>query len=346
MKPLTTDIGKIYYYYDEKDAFVMMRLIDIVKNEQNTEYHFCKISEENNYEIDLNNITIESQEYFENIKKNWYVLKSDGILGISNIISIETIRDVIAIFYPNNKATGVPVLDEPYVVARQGINNIFDTAGDSVGLSVSLDTMPDGYTLEDFMEHVSILSSKMCNVYKTDTEKNLEIILNNDETNQILKDLYGHQYQFMKNTVKGFEEKVKECKLYQECLNGYNTTISGFLKNTECISDIARTIGITTVELFSIENNKKLSDDNKLLVSKLYNLKIDKAGALKFDYSIDLSSIKRMYRMNYVLVRDSKTGILWIIPYTEFEDQTIDLSKLYDLTDEEYAEIQRRIRNI
>ena len=347
MPSLTTDIGKIFCSWDEdKEEFLKIRLMDICPNEDNKElkYQFSFL-DENNRVIDKPYFKSTEEDYYKNIRtsEDWTQLQSDGIITVTNIVSVENevrqIKDVVTIFFPNNDVTGKPESNQPHVVARQGITNIFKS-DDSVGLSVSLCSLPDGYTLADFLENTSVISSKMCHVYKTDTADDLALLLKNDDTDSILKDLYDHQYQMCKNTIKEFgKEFEEENKPLLTNLNGYNLTLESFLKNTGFMYDVDDILNIADVD-FKIHQNEKLDMDDILLLSTLYGgIKIDKAKGIKFDYDIDPGLIQ----MKYLLVRDCE-HVLWIVVYTTSPDE-IDAKALYNLTEERTLQLQARLKN-
>ena len=133
-----TDVGRIFCKYNkDRDDFDKVRLLRIVSDDNNDEktyimaeledeYPTChfKMNEDGSVKSDM--IT---EDEFISIKKEYTALTSEGIMAISNIVSVENetnkIEDVLAIFYPNHKISGVPDVTQPYIVARQGIDNIF-----------------------------------------------------------------------------------------------------------------------------------------------------------------------------------------------------------------------------
>ena len=238
---------------------------------------------------------------------------------------------------PNNRMTKVPDAAQPYIVARQGANNIFsmNCFGD-VGLSLSLDSIPEGYTLTDLMENIRVISSYLTHVYKTDNSTELDIILSNDTTTEILHDLFDHQYNFYKNTRRNFNEEVTE----DSVLNGYCRTIKKFLESTDFMGDLFNKMNIIRVD-FPMAYSTELDIDQRLMCSMLLGgAKIAKAVPLMFDYSINMTAVK----MKYFLAEDSN-DILWIVPYTESPAE-VDPKVLYDLTEERTTTIQNRLAKV
>lgn len=338
MQKLETELGKIYCQYNkENDDFLKIRLVNIIQNdsdEKDVKYVFKYIDEDYNFTSEK---IVDADEY-NDIRRNWILLKSDGIISLTNIVAVENevrqIKDVITLFFPNNKATGYPISSQAFVLARQGIDNIFDEEYSTVGLSVSINTLPTGFALSDFMESTSIISSKLCHIYKIDSSKNISEILDNEETSAILKDLYDHQLTYLQNTDSKFDPSTAG-----DNLNGYNKTLQGFLENSGFLTDVFETIGITTVD-FELKFNVPLDLDDKIFISMLYGgIRINKAVPLKFDYDINLKAIK----MKYLLIRDIN-GKLWVLPYTTYNDDD-DILSIYNLTDERIEKFQERLQH-
>ena len=347
-----TDVGRIFCKYNkDRDDFDKVRLLRITSDnghddekmyimaELEDEYPTCHFKMNEDGSVKSNMIT---EDEFISIKKEYTALTSEGIMAISNIVSVENetnkIEDVLAIFYPNHKISGVPDVTQPYIVARQGIDNIFsmDMFGD-VGMSVSLDTVPVGYSLYDFMVNTSVTNSILGHVYKTDNAEQLEILFQNEKTCSILEELFMKQYNFRLHTARNFEP-FKPNK--DSMMNGYCMSIKNFLESTGFMDDLFEKIGIIRVD-FPMEYSTPLDLDQKLLCAMLLGgVRIDNAVPLMFDYTINMNAIK----MKYFLAEDSN-NILWIVPYTESPDE-VDPKVLYDLTEERTTTIQNRLANV
>lgn len=345
MYNFNTDVGRIFCRYDkETDDFDKLRLIKVDNNNGQKLYTLaelddaCHIKTFGDCTIDAKILT---QEQFTLLKHEYTALSSEGIMSITNIVAAENetqqIKDVLAIFFPNNRMTKVPDAAQPYIVARQGANNIFsmNCFGD-VGLSLSLDSIPEGYTLADLMENIRVLSSHLTHVYRTDNSKELDIILSNNTTTEILHDLFDHQYNFYKNTRRNFNEEVTD----DSVLNGYCRTIRKFLESTDFMGDLFNKLNIIRVD-FPMAYSTELDLDQRLMCSMLLGgVKIAKAVPLMFDYSINMTAVK----MKYFLAEDSN-DILWIVPYTESPAE-VDPKVLYDLTEERTNTIQNRLAKV
>lgn len=336
-----TDIGKIYCSYNEDtDNYIMLRVIDIYDDNGIKKVKLCRIGPESNFKIDFDNdkffVEMEFNEFETKIKKDWTLLKSCGMISVTNIVAINDpvspIKDVILIYFPNNKASLVPDPRQPFAIARQGINNIFaDMAGiDTVGLSVSIDTLPAGYSLSDFMHNESTLSSKLTHAYMIDTCKSIGILLKNDESDKILDDMYHHALRFKKNTIDNYEEPN------DFIIDGYCKYFTDMIENTGFIDEVYNHIGV--VKMDKPIKEEPIGEEDKLFLSILCGgIKINKCVPLKFNFDININLIK----MKYLMVMDSD-GALWICPYTEFPDE-ISVDEVYKLTDERTTKIQDRL---
>lgn len=342
MYNIETDIGRIFCKYnDSTDDFDKYRLLKIEKGEDDSkQFIVCELDENNHINLDKKKTLTE--EEFTTLKKEYTILGSEGVITISNIVYLENevrqIKDILVIYFPNNKVTKVPDASRPYIVARQGINNIFAMmAGEErVGLAVSMETLPEGYTLMDFMENTRVLDSCMTHVYRTDNATELGILLDNESSNDILNDLFQHEYNYMKNIKEDLEMEITK----DSCLKGYCTSIKTFLEESDFMNELFNKFNIIRVD-FPMEYSVPLNIDQKALCAVLLNgARIAKAVPLQFDYSINMLSIN----MKYFLAEDSN-DMLWIVPYTESPEE-IDPKELYDLTEERTTTLQERLRKV
>lgn len=351
MRNIETEIGKIFCLYnEEKDDFDKVRLASIIKDENDDNiYELLKLNEKTRIEDSEDEVFL-SEEEFNDIRKNWTLLRSDGILSVTNIVATSNerreIKDVLIIFFPNNRITEIPDIKQPYIVARQGINNIFaEMAGyiDHVGMSVSIDTLPVDYSLSDFMANERVLSSTLTHVYKTDTAKELSDILtrnkNVKESEDILKELQLGRIYYLKNTSSKwatFDEKNEKI----DNVDGYCNNLEVFMNDSGFIEDLYNCLGILKIDS-ELKSNTSLSSDDKLLLSVLSGgTKIDKAVPLAFDYDVNMAAIK----MKYFLIVDINDN-LWIVAYTESPDE-IDVEELYNLNEERTKILQERLSRI
>ena len=340
---ISTELGKIYCKYDEKnDRYDIKRVVKL--NRDIKTLTICDCDEE--YNLTRETKQYNEEEYSE-LRRNWIELKSDGIITKSNVMVIDkdefsnTVNDVILMFFPNNQVTGVPSTDEFKVVARQAINNIYaDMAGnhDVVGVSININNIPAGFALSDFIENKKIYNTTLTHFYKIDNYKTVARLLDNPETKSILGNLYNQRIIYLKNTDPAYKAPRKKIK--DDCIDGYCNSLKRFLLETGFINDIKDILGIMKVD-FEIHENTPLKDNDKILLSVLYGgIKIEKTFPLKFDYYIDLDSIK----MKYLMVEDS-TNTLFVIGYTEYADD-VDVTELYSNMQERLDAIYGRLGKI
>lgn len=346
MYNFVTDVGRIFCQYNkDTDDFDKIRLLRVEKNNGTDEKIYIMAELDDACHVKRNEdgtiaAMMKTQDEFDAIKHEYTALASEGVMSITNIVAAENetnqIKDVLAIFFPNNRTTKVPDASQPYIVARQGVNNIFSLNTSDVGLSFSIDSVPEGYTLSDLMENIGVLSSVLTHVYRTDNSTELDAVLQNDITTEILHDLFDHQLYFYQNTRRDFEMEVTE----DSVLCGYCRTIKNFLEVTDFMGDLFNKMNIIRVD-FAMEESVELTRDQKLIcATMLGGVRIAKAVPLMFDYSINMTAVK----MKYFLAEDSN-DILWIVPYTESPAE-VDPKVLYDLTEERTNTIQNRLAKV
>ena len=349
---INTELGKVYCKWSNVvDDFVAFRVIDVFTRDNQTMYKICNLTLDDIGQCQSFSarsgfdkcIYTESQYREMKAEKGLNLLKSEGIISLSNLVlskipNTPEIRDIAAIFFSNTKETGYPDLERPYVIARQTFDNIYSETRKS-GLSVNINSLPNGYNMSHFLFNESVISSRLCHVYKTDSVSSLSELLYNDESDKILKDLFDRRYQYMLNTERTFAEEVKYKKKSElSPLDGYNWTLKEFLSNTGFIDDVYNTIGITRVD-FEIKDQTPLNVDDIRLLSLLHGgVRICKALPLRFGYDIDLEIVK----MPYFLVLDSNE-VLWIVPYTRYPDE-ISATEIYKANNDITSQLHERLQ--
>ena len=353
---INTELGKIYCKWSNAiNDFVAFRVIDVFTNNDETMYKICNLSLDDigqcrsfseRSDFDIYDYT--EAEYREmKAEKGLSLLKSEGIISLSNLIlskipNTPEIKDIAAIFFYNTRETSYPDLEKPYVIARQTFDNIYSETRKS-GLSVNINSLPNGYNMSHFLFNESVISSRLCHVYKTDNVDSLSELLYNDESDKILKDLFDRRYQYRLNTERTFAEEIKgKEKPELSPLDGYNWTLKEFFYNTGFIDDVYNTIGITRVD-FEIKDQTPLAVDDIRLLSLLHGgVRICKAIPLRFGYDINLEIVK----MPYFLVLDSNE-VLWIVPYTRYPDE-ISAAEIYkansDITSQLHERLQKCVK--
>lgn len=245
------------------------------------------------------------------------------------------------LYYPADKASGNISPENPKIIARQAVNNIFKTEFDpdsnDVGFSTTEDCLPPDFTFADLTMNNGVISVYSTNVYKFDTPETFSNILNNEDTSAILTDLYNNaiQYDHDNSSVIHFGIGAIE----DDCYRGYCNSLGKFIATSGLMNDIYNYIGIVKTD-FELEFNKPIIGEDLELLSILYGgISIDKAVPIKFGYDINLSSI----HMSYMLVMD-KNNILWIVPYTKSSTEFSPLD-FYKITTEQTNKIQERLKS-
>lgn len=343
MENISTELGKIFARYNkDNDDFDKFRVISTADGK------FVVGALDSNYNISDENVTVYSESEYKDFKLDSTELMSEGIVSITRIVAAKNengtnIKDIALIYFPNDEDTQVPDINKPYIVARQALNNIFaDLSGQEgyAGVSVSFDTLPIGYTLGDFMDSIEALGSVLMHVYKIDTPDSINFILNDGDVEEIFTELYNKILWRCQNTGRIAEDyEIPE----NDCIDGYCNSLLRFLKESGFYEDLLFKMSIVPIDK-ELTEKVPLDVDDKLLLATLCGggIKIDRAVPLKFDYDIDLKSIK----MNYLLTRNiDGTGNVYIVPYTVSPEE-IDAEALYKLNEERTTQLQNRLISI
>ncbi len=343
MDNISTELGKIFASYNsETDDFDKYRVLSC----KDSKYLIGELND--NYDVDDESVEAYDEEGYKEFKLNHTMIKSEGILTLTSIIAAKndngtSIKDVALIYFPNDELSEVPDVNKPYIVARQALNNIFaDLSGHDglAGLSVSLDTLPTGYTLGDFMDSIAAIDSKLMHVYKIDTPEKINFILDDEEIEDIFKELYNKRLWYGQN-IGEIDEKYESPE--DDCISGYCNSLKRFISESGFFEDLLIKMNIVPIDKELVEK-EALDIDDKLLLATLGGggIKIDRAVPLRFDYDIDLSAIK----MNYLLARNiDGSGNVYIVPYTVSPEE-IDAESLYKLNEERTTQLQNRLMSI
>ena len=202
---------------------------------------------------------------------------------------------------------------DPDVYLRQSMDSLYVPG--TVGISNLKSEITDaGYKVEDLMYCNKVLGdSYACNVYRTDTVDELNIILNNKRTRMTLEDLYDHA-GYMDYNTDPKSAGISDEEVYYK---GYCKNLITLLDRSGFINDIYSSMGMTEVDFVIKEGVDTITGDDKILLSLLYGgIRINKTFATKWDYTQDLEEVKT----KYMLVVDSDKKV-YIVGYTESEEE-------------------------
>lgn len=323
-KSIMKDLGMIFFRFDAvANNFETLRFIGMQNDEIGK---FIKNG-------DINDIV---KLPFDDVKQGFVRLMSDGIISVSNVTVAadetgKTLPDVVVMMYKRGYSSIKEGTEnkkgdfsEPYIVCRQSIVDIFDMSGSGeiVGASVSVDTLPSGYTMSDIYYQDSILESRLMHVYKNDTLDVIVKCLDSKSSNDILNDLFETRKKWLKNNnilYKMEPDEVLEKKVISE---GYNRDLRSLLYTNNFMYDFYSAFGICKVNFeieFDIDKGiTSLPDDQREIVSNLFEINIVKTVIVKYDFDIDFTLIK----IPYVLVMDAN-NTLFVIGYTKSEDEFV-----------------------
>lgn len=312
----TSLVGIIYYRYTDNNELEMIR-VTRVKNKNKI---ICK----KEHLTDKNTVEYETHTLQE-LDDKYIKLESDGVI-IFNGVTLRNAEDVlVSLMRKEDMSTKA----YPYAVCRQNIKDFFEflIKGDyekcGVGMSVSLDTIPNGCDYASIFRVDSIICTDVVNFYITDSLKDILSLVSPLKYNEILK------------RCKKLEEDYCKTITYRKPMKGYCETLEDLLVSNHFMDDINRGYKIIKLDTnlsyikddtcrLSIDDMKKLMD----ITSKFYKNHI----ITKFDKSIDLSKVE----YDYLLIRDinSKLYIMIyssdadILPHADDNRDIIDSFKL------------------
>ena len=192
------------------------------------------------------------------------------------------------------------------------------------------------------LEYIVIV---LYHIYKLDNVDTISKLIGTKYVNNTLYDLYNGHIVYCKTDRPFFN--ISNFKI-GDILDGYCPNIEKFISYTGFDYDLDQTIGIGHLP-FKIESDQKfLTDEQVTDFILIYGgIRVDKTYVLKFDYSIDLSTIK----MKYCLCKDSDNA-LYIIGYTESkEDISVSqlessIKKYYDIAKQNDDKIKARLKKL
>lgn len=326
------ELGNIYYKWnDEIEDYDTLRIVKI----QNKEIVSCICTSGDSICTKKMSIVKIREEYEQ--------LLSNAVLTISKVVSAYTpngtpIPDVVIMVFKREDAN--TEFGEPDIVCRQGITDIFyepycnQEENPMVGISVSKDTIPAGYTMSMITTMDVVQESMIMNIYRTDTIDSILSIIGTKRWDEVLIDLLQNKYNTDRETNVFL---AKECP---DTYYGYCKNIRLLLQTNNFLYDLYSMLGMVKVKFeipfdYDVANNQ-LPEDQKEQLQDLYEINMAKTTVIPYDFSIDFDKV----RMPYLLVMDS-TDTLYMVVYTRSEHEYV---KHFDTTVlDQMAEINKRL---
>lgn len=185
---------------------------------------------------------------------------------------------------------------EPYAVCRQNIydeySNPFNRDNKEIlGMSMNRDNVPRNATFSDMISSYNVVYSEQIFIYMND---NIDIIISmindiskyNSVLFKIYKTLSGPQY------------------------GGLSKSLTSLLRDTNFNYDIKQAFNITIIDDILKIKDGILSDESRVLLESIFKIEMFQAYAMKYNYELDLSNIKRDYK----LIED-KIGDLYVVGF-------------------------------
>lgn len=331
------ELGNIYYQWnDDIEDFDTYRIMGI----QNNDTVRCKCC------IDGKPPVMKKMK-LEDLRENYYLLISHAMITVSKVIVAtktngQPVYDIVIMVYKREDAQ--TEFNVPDVICRQAMSDIFyepfcnQQENPYVGLSVSKDTIPVGYSMKDLTMCDKVLESIVINTYKTDTLDTINSLINPDRWNDILEELLNLHYQNKRMSNPFLPDKVPDVD------DGYCRNIKLLMETNNFMYDFYKLLGITKVNFTINYDTSRPNDEQPLpleqkeIIQDIYQTNMEKTFVLPFDFSLDFDKI----RLNYVLIMDA-TNILYIIGFTKSPDEYV---KVIDTSvSEEIKRIHEKISN-
>lgn len=328
MSKIETLLGRIFVKYKEStDSFELMRLVDIdAHDKKNKIYSVRYLDDDFNYIPYSDSISHLPENVFKEKISECTLLQSEGILSVSVVeltkVHGKEVNDIRLMWFTNDK-NGIADSSDPKVIASQALGDIYASSlgnTDKVGISVTKDSLPSGYTMNNFLIFDKIKESRLYHIYKMDNVDTISKIICTPIVNGTLSDLYNDHINYCKESRPFFN--VSNLNI-EDILDGYCPDMKKFISYTGFDYDLDQSIGIGHLPFKIDIDQKYLTDEQTTEFILIYGgIRVDKTYVLKFDYTIDLSTIK----MKYCLCKDTD-NVLYIIGYTESKDD-ISVSQL------------------
>lgn len=244
---------------------------------------------------------------------NYTLLMPDAILGLS-IVQVSDLEDVMVTVYRRKEIDEKSVL--PYCVCRQNITDFFGNALDpnfsSCGMSITLNTLPEGVSMENILACDGVNKQTSIALYIDDTLSDILGLIKSKNYDIVL-------YNLFMDHAKYISSKHSNPKVYfdivskQNTLDGYCKTLKDLLEYNNFMYDILVGFNIYPLEA-DLSNMKDKSSDEYLSfikdLSALMRENIVDTLILEYDKDIDLSAIEN----KFVLVSD-KNEKLYVVAY-------------------------------
>lgn len=239
----------------------------------------------------------------DDVINEWILLNPDAIITF-NIVSLEKGKDVIVCLHSSKSSDPVPD-----VICRQSIIDVFSDMAYKmsnhykftleeimfVGMSISKETCPAEIDYNVLLACNSVDSSFKVAYYLTDTlDDILSFVLNKSKFDKILKTIERNGLSLNTGNVSGYCSSLKELMIQTK----FMFEVCKFFKIKE----------------FPFVIKEGIYDHRDTIVNefeKVMGICVNIIYIMKYDKSIDLSSLKR----EYVLGRTVGTKDLYVIGY-------------------------------
>ena len=217
------------------------------------------------------------------LEKDFTKLTPDALV-VAAIVKNGDAKDVIISLYRKNDIINQSI---PYVVCRQMVNDLYsnmlnnDERISYIGMSMSLDTVPEGVDYNMMMVCEKVYYCRVINLYM------------DDSLNDILRLLPIRKYNDALATA-AYSIQSSRYPIY-----GYNDNLRDLLESNEFMYDFYKSMGIDKVTFSLDDAYKDIANLYKNFdeLKEITQCMIINAVLLKYDKTIDLSAIQTEYRL-------------------------------------------------
>lgn len=275
---------KFYKYIEEEDRIEIVRIIKM----KNTETFIIE-REDTKDKFKINR---------DRLLSEFTRLKSDGFISFAIVNLQDNLKDVIVSLYRSKDIDNKVAL--PYAACRQNIFDLFSSQIKReginsdvtyIGISVSVDTIPEDTPYEMVLSCNGIIENTMVSVYIDDTLDSILSMIRESKYDLVLKTL---------NNRLSDPKIVGSCESLRDLLI-YNNFMYDFHKGFNIVKVPFKVEILESYEILP-EQRIYLENDLKVEIFRTY--------VLKYDKEINLNKIKR----EYILISDIDDK-LYILAY-------------------------------
>lgn len=191
--------------------------------------------------------------------------------------------------------------NEPFLVCRQNVVDLFAqvATGDNetkyTGICISRDNCPSELNFDDFLAYTDKVVSELVSYYLGDSLYDIFKILHYmDRYDATLRENFYKHIKHVSMNNKWIEDTYKK----NDFMNGYCKSLVTLLELNNFEYDMNTVFGIISTDFDDSDfEGGVLSEEARHTLSNMIAIEIDKSLVVDYDKDVDLSKIKRNYRL-------------------------------------------------